>query len=437
VIALTPQRLVLAVAALGGAATAAIIEVPQLRFAYDAPEARVALETAAASVGLLAAYLMLGRFLSGRRLDSLILATGLASLAVPNLVGAILLAVDDRRPWRTLTAGGSVAGAALIAAAALVPERLVESRRGRLRDGLVAAMFVVAVTTMLTVIDAVASTPTPPLVTQVLAMVFYLVAAVGFAGRAERSGDAFFASVAVAAMLGAFARLHYVLFAPTTPSLVRSGDAFRLLFYCVLFVGAAREIRRYWRSYADNAVLEERRRIARDLHDGVAQELAYIGRRAHRIEDEEGREIVAAAERALNDSRRAIAALTLPFDRTLAETLTDALGDVAGRHGVELDLRLAHDVDVGVQAREALARIACEAVANAARHGGAGVVRVELSRGKRVRFAVSDHGRGFDPLRLVPGRFGLTIMRERAEAIGASFSVVSRPGAGTTVEVEL
>ena len=219
---------------------------------------------------------------------------------------------------------------------------------------------------------------------------------------------------------------------------MRSGDLFRVLFYAVLIVGAAREVGTYWRGLAETAVLEERRRIARDLHDGVAQELAFIGRRARRLgSDAYAHEIAAAAERALNDSRRAIAALTQPLDRSLADVIAEALDGVAGRHGFELDLRLEQDVDVSSEAREALARIGCEAVANAARHAGTDVVRVELAGGDRVRFAVSDTGRGFDPVVPAAGRFGLTIMRERAEAVGATFRVHSRPGAGTTVEVVL
>jgi signal transduction histidine kinase len=341
----------------------------------------------------------------------------------------------------------------VIAVAAVVPQSVVETTRARRHDVVAAASFVVVLAAALAVLDALRPSESVPahldltrpaiehhvdlLVPQVGAIVCCTVAAIGFSRRAALLGDRFYASVAAGTTLAAFARLHYILFAPTLTGLVRTGDAFRFLFYGVLLVGAGREIRSYWRGLADSAVLEERRRIARDLHDGVAQELAFIGRRARRLDDARAREIAAAAERGLNDSRRAIAALTQPLDRDLADVLAEALGDVAGRHGVALDLHLAREVEVDAEAREALARIACEAVANAARHGGAEIVRVELSRGDRIRFAVEDRGRGFDPRSPAPGRFGLTIMRERAEAVGGSFRIASRPGSGTTVEVEL
>jgi signal transduction histidine kinase len=82
-------------------------------------------------------------------------------------------------------------------------------------------------------------------------------------------------------------------------------------------------------------------------------------------------------------------------------------------------------------------RIVSEAVTNAARHGRAGLVRVELDNGDGVRLRIVDRGRGFDPAQRRPGSFGLTSMRERAEALGGRFSLRSSPGAGTEIEVTL
>jgi len=453
VVGRTPQRLVLAVAAASAVVTVAFILVPQLRFAYDAPKARVALETAIVVVALLASYLMLGRYLAVRRLDSLGLACGLLVLALAQLAAVVMLAVGHGHDWRVLSVGGSMVGALVLALAAAVPGASVPSLEPGRSRVVGAALAVVVIVGGLLALDLSLAPETLPadldtarlnfesdvplLVAQLVAIGAFAVAASGFALTAARDDDRFLASVAVGTTLAAFSRVHYLLFAPTSTAYVRSGDAFRALFYAVLLVGAAREIESYWRSLAQSAVLDERRRIARELHDGVAQELAFIGRRSRRLEAEHAREIAAAAERALNDSRRAIAALSQAHDRNLADVLVEALDDVAGRHGVVLDLNLEPGVDVDPEAREALTRIACEAVANAARHGGADTVRVELAGGERVRFSVQDSGSGFDPSRPKPGRFGLSIMRERAEAVGGSFRVASGPGAGTLVEVEL
>jgi signal transduction histidine kinase len=275
---------------------------------------------------------------------------------------------------------------------------------------------------------------------QLAAMLAFAAAAVGFARRAERAGDTFLRWLALAATIAALARLHYVLFPPLRSDWLYSGDVLRLAAYVLLVVGAAKEISGYWRNLAETAVLEERRRIARDLHDGVAQELAYIGRRAGRLaSDPIARQIAAAAERGLADSRRAIAALTRPLDEPLEEVLGEATLEVGARLGIPVELDLARGVAVGGDTREALLRIACEAVANAARHADATRVRVELGDGDRVRLRVVDDGVGFDAGAAPDGAagFGLVSMRERAKAVGGRLEIRSCPGEGTAVEVEL
>jgi signal transduction histidine kinase len=174
----------------------------------------------------------------------------------------------------------------------------------------------------------------------------------------------------------------------------------------------------------------------------VAQELAYIDRASRRLAAGAGEgpavQIAAAAARGLADSRRAIAALTRPLDEPLEDVLAQATEDIAARTGLEVSFALARGIRLDPERREALIRIACEAVANAAVHGRARGVRVELSNGRSVRMRVVDDGVGFDPQAPRPATgFGLVSMRERAEAIGAAFRLRARPGAGTAVEVEL
>jgi Signal transduction histidine kinase len=93
------------------------------------------------------------------------------------------------------------------------------------------------------------------------------------------------------------------------------------------------------------------------------------------------------------------------------------------------------------EVREALVRIAREAVTNAARHGDAGLVRVELENGTGIKLRIVDDGRGFDAAAATrqrrSGGFGLVSMSERARAVGGVLHVASERGAGTTVEVEL
>src|SRR4051812_38029385 len=413
---------------------------------------RVALETACALIALLASYLVVGRFLRARHLDSLVLAASLGVLARASLLAAGLLALPPSEDGRLTIVAATAVGAVLLAASAFVPQRPLARARNEV-VALVAATALLAalVGGALALMDrlfapgAVELGSAPRLESHValfvgesIAMVAFVVAAVGFARRLEAEADTFFSFLVVGSILGALAQLDYILFASADGSLVRIGDVFRALFYAVLLVGAAREIGEYWRRLAQTAVLEERRRIARDLHDGVAQELLYIGRRATRLAasgDETAREIQASAERALGDSRRAIAALTRPLDQPLDEVLTEAVSQVASRYDVRLDLDFEPNVNVATDAREALVRIACEAVSNAARHGHADVVHLWLARTDGVHFGVADDGAGFDPDVTSASRFGIAIMRERAQAAGGSFRLRSAPGRGTELEV--
>jgi signal transduction histidine kinase len=144
-----------------------------------------------------------------------------------------------------------------------------------------------------------------------------------------------------------------------------------------------------------------------------------------------------AVERAQFESRRAINALSAPSGETVDAALERAAGEVAERLHVQLELNLASGIRLSAARTEALVRIACEAITNAARHSGASQVRLCLERdGPRVRLRVSDRGCGFDTT--VTGRgFGLISMRERARSVGGELRIASAPRQGSEVEVAL
>jgi signal transduction histidine kinase len=199
----------------------------------------------------------------------------------------------------------------------------------------------------------------------------------------------------------------------------------------------------YWRHRAVTVAAEERRRAARDLHDGLAQELAFIvgqSRALLRSEPAESpalREIAAAAERALRESRRVIGELTEPVGQTLAEAIAMAAEQVAARAGSEVRLHL-EDVQVPPHVRTEFSRIVREAVFNAVQHGRAGVIEIELTKAGRVRLLVRDDGDGFDVAAgLRKGGLGLRSMHERSRLLGAKLQVRSWPGHGAEVEVVL
>ncbi len=194
-----------------------------------------------------------------------------------------------------------------------------------------------------------------------------------------------------------------------------------MCFFLLLLVGLMRETWIHWLTVPQAMVADERRRIARDLHDGLAQELAYVTRHLAALDGSVEQETLSclrrATERARLEARLEVSRLAVS-DRPLAEELADAVGESAKQYGVDLELDLVPDVRLPEARADALVRIACEAVTNAGRHSGAGQVSVSLQRqGSRVRLRVSDYGSGFDPGTPAAG-FGLTSMRERARLRG-------------------
>jgi signal transduction histidine kinase len=174
----------------------------------------------------------------------------------------------------------------------------------------------------------------------------------------------------------------------------------------------------------------------------VAQELALIRRSVPALaapsQARLAREIAAAAKRAQDEARRAIDVLGRPGDEPLDRALAREARRVTAGTGVAVSLNLAHGVAVEPEVHENLVRIAREAIANAARHGGAATIRVELDPGHPLRMRVLDDGVGFEPASgAATGSFGLVSMCERAAAIGADLTLRSRPGAGTEIGVRL
>jgi signal transduction histidine kinase len=189
------------------------------------------------------------------------------------------------------------------------------------------------------------------------------------------------------------------------------------------------------------ATAEERRRIARELHDGLAHELAFIASKTrgwdgHRPKTLDMRELSGAADRALDEARRAITVLSVPQPQSLGDAIAQTAEDLGLRLGVAIHLDLGDDADVPGEVTENLLRIVREAVTNAAMHGQASRVTVRLDQTDVVRLIIEDDGRGFDPDAVTGSSgFGLLSMQERAASVGATFRVESAPQHGTIVEV--
>jgi signal transduction histidine kinase len=123
----------------------------------------------------------------------------------------------------------------------------------------------------------------------------------------------------------------------------------------------------------------------------------------------------------------------------LARALRQRLDTVERRAGIEARLLIEDSLDLPKQVEEGLYRIAQEALNNALKHAAAGAVVVEIrSDGEFVRLDVTDNGCGFDPESAGDtGGVGLSSMRERAEELGGTFQIVTEPGKGTNVQVQV
>jgi signal transduction histidine kinase len=458
---LRPRAVTLLVALVAGIFTDLVSFIPSIHFAYHSLPLHAMVETTATLVAFLATFLLFGRLRQRRRIDDLLLFVGLGVLALGNLLFATAPAAvwELPRPVTTWSGvGASAIGGTLLAIAPWVPRRSLRDYERAAGNAVVAATIALLVTVGVfgafvdrlpvgidpaqptLALNAAASHPAV-LTAQVVIAFLFGIAAVGFTRRAERDDDELLRWLGPGCAVATFSRVNYFLFPSLYTSWVYTGDLLRLGFYVLLCIGAAREIRMYQRAHARSRVLEERRRIARDLHDGLAQELAFIATKArdavHAHEAPELKQIVSAAERGLDESRRAIAALTRSSDEPFDVALVQTVEEVGHRLGtrVVVDGEPAGKMDPDRQ--EQLLRIVREAVTNAARHGQATMINVEFTNGDGIRLSIRDNGVGFDPTASPLTGFGLVSMRERARAIGAELTIESRLRGGTQVEVVL
>lgn len=202
------------------------------------------------------------------------------------------------------------------------------------------------------------------------------------------------------------------------------------------------------------AINEERARIAREMHDGMAQVLAYVNTKAQAVQEflKTGREeeaerqleqLAAAARNVYSDVREGILALRtrVDSDRTLGESLGEFLEHWQTQNGIEARFEVDPSLELAADEELQLLRIIQEALANVRKHASARSVDVRLGRrGGRLVVEVEDDGTGI-PATIHSGqrkpRFGLAIMRERAESIGGQLEISSAKSHGTRIRVSL
>ena len=349
-----------------------------------APTVRAAVGTVIMSFALAAAGVYCMQFLRTRRTRDLLLYGGLLLLGLIELFTCTLPAVMDIGSSHQLAAAallGKLSVAAVLAAAASVPRR-------RLLAG-------------------------------VRRPVTITVAA--------------FAGVAGAELL---AHLYNFRLPSLAPNWVAPNAALSLLAAVLVLAAALRREFATRAQIATAAAIAERRRVARDLHDGLAQDLAFIAAHGAQMSTELGRDhpVAVAARRALMVSRGTIGELSDPAGVTALEALEAVAHELRARFDINITVFGELDHEPAPYDREQLSRIAREAIANAARHGRAKHVIVALRyTADRVTLRVTDDGSSIPPE--ARDGFGIGAMRDRASGLGGRLTVRPAGKRGTELEV--
>jgi two-component system nitrate/nitrite sensor histidine kinase NarX len=194
------------------------------------------------------------------------------------------------------------------------------------------------------------------------------------------------------------------------------------------------------------AVLQERQRLARNLHDAVNQSLfsaSLIAEVLPRLWERDPDE----ARRSLEDLRKLTRGAISEMRMLVAELRPLALADgnvgdllhqlanaFTGRTNIPVAITITSHDSLTSEMQVALYRICQEALNNIVKHAEASHVRINLEYdNKRVEMLIEDDGRGFDPGMELSGHYGLSMMQERAQGVKASIQIKSKPGEGTQV----
>jgi signal transduction histidine kinase len=391
-----------------------------LRSPYVQPQLHASLSTAFALTAALIAALCGTRFVvEGRRFD-LFLGGGFLTIALS---------------WIAAGEAGRTLGWALVAAAPFAV--------GRIRRRTLALWGIVPVlAAALALLQVAAHGQSDNQLNGVLALqaLLQLTCAVAYGERFRRHAEDLDQWLSLVATLTLFATLG-LIFAPSAAhDQVARGDFLVLVAHSVLLVGLWRAMHA---SEFGRAVAEERARVAREIHDGLAQYLFTISTHAAMLESGADPAVALprlkeAALAAQQEARYAILALSSasgrsPFDTALRRYVEVLTADGA----LEVELEIDPAIMLGPDEQIEIFRIVQEGLANARRHADARRAWVQIGERNNERYVrVLDDGEGFTP-EITEGGQGLRNIRERAASIGGAISLRSAPGVGTSLEVVL
>lgn len=199
-----------------------------------------------------------------------------------------------------------------------------------------------------------------------------------------------------------------------------------------------------------SAVVEERQRLARELHDAVSQQLFAISMTATAVsrtldqDFERARrqiELIEEMSSAAQSEMRALLLHLRPIHlegKRLSQAIPELVQEMKAKVPVEITLDMEEDLPLNKGIENHLFRIVQEAMSNTLRHARATRMGIELHRlGDTVRLGIRDNGVGFDPQDRKQASYGMLNMEERVNELGGSFHIISAPGKGTRIEIRV
>lgn len=287
----------------------------------------------------------------------------------------------------------------------------------------------------------------------------YLLGAFLYRRIFRMRGQRYAGYLAIALVVAAISQIHWATYPGIYRPIVSVDDVLRALFSVILLLGIEAQFRSDFRALrlanarlrslqvadAERTALEASTRLAREVHDGLSQDLWLAKLKQARLAQapdlpEPARELVSelgdAMDRALADARSIVTAMReSPVDRSLADSLRRAAEDFERDTGIRTQVDVAAPLpDVGIAAAGELMRIVREALTNVRKHADATTVHLaaRVAAGG-LEVTVADNGRGFESAELRASTYGIQGMNERAELVGGSLQVSSRRADGTTV----
>jgi signal transduction histidine kinase len=414
--------------------------------------ARGAIEATIVVTALVGASLMWARFRRTQRLSDLLLLWALTAASVLDFVFRALPAISGKSISTLDSAVGpyvlfnAVIAGAFMGAAVAPRTRTVARPRRALGLAVTAAVVAVAAIALdsamvdaqppgsgqahATGISAAVAHPVSLLASLVCAGVLMIVAVCFWRSGSKGRESALLAAAATAL---AAVRLQYLALPMVGVSWVTYG------LLCATVAGRLTQVRR---RAVLAAMTAERERIARDLHDGLAQDLAVIATHVQGSSSQLGADhpVSVAALRALSTTRATMTDLSASNAPSTEAALAQVAGELEARFDVEVEIDVEPGgVEPGQRDREDLIRIAREAITNAARHGGARHIFVALEADEEhLHLRVTDDGCGINEHMKLARReegFGTRAMRARAASLGGE--VVTRGAATGGTELEL